>query len=300
MVDKVFDKLTTDITYSLVLNSNDRISGTHNNPTFNVEWDNFLPQGITDYKVCYTFQSTCGFYCDSFYQKNPLTPTVGVTESSTFSMVQYPNLIGANLLIFGNGTDVTPGNIVYGVGVPINSTITGIQSQSAVNAYISSPLTANIKEVSSLQIVQQSSVNAVGFSSARILANFGSKSYSYDTSIKGQSVNLGIVSRDTQSLNSKSNSFNAFYCQNCPRTTRRPRNNVFSMSIMNNSLFQGGITAYNADNSVSSYSTTPSTNNYLCDTVNMSSGGRIAGGMLNDMTPWTIVMEFIPLYNPPS
>ena len=181
------DKITTDITYSLVLHSNDRIAGTHNNPTFNIEWDNFLPPDIADYKVCYTFQSTSGFYCDSFYQKNPLTPTVGVTETISSDWTK-PNSIGANLLIFGSATSVTVGNMVYGVGVPINSTIKGIASAGTSYAYMSSPLTANIVETSSLQIVNPTSVNAVGFSSARILANFGNKSYSYDTSIKGQSL----------------------------------------------------------------------------------------------------------------
>ena len=289
-------KLTTDFTYSLVLNSNDRLSGTHNNPTFNVEWDSFLPPNIAEFKVCYTFQSTSGFYSDGFYQKDPLTPTAGVVEKNATAS----NPCSSNFCQFNDANSLTVGHMMYGVGIPIGATIRSVVTYYS-NPYtmgianLSSPTTATLYNPSPLQIVNPTYVNAVGFSSARILANFGNKSYSYDTSIKGQSINLGVISRDTQTLTSRSNTYSTFYCQSCPRPIKRPTTSVFTVSVMNNSVFQGGITAYNADNSVASYSTTASANNFLCDTVNMATGGRIAGGLLTDMTPWTMVMEFIPI-----
>jgi hypothetical protein len=247
-----------------------------------------LPPNIAEFKVCYTFQSTSGFYSDGFYQTNPLAPTVGVVAKNSTS----GNAFGNNTLTFGDATSLTKGYMVYGVGVPIGATIL---SNNVGVAFLSSPLSAALYNTSGLQIVNPTTLNAVGFSSARILANFSNKSYSYDTSIKGQSVNLGVISRDTQTLASKSNTYSAFYCQNCPRTIKRPTTSVFTVNVMNNSVFQGGISAYKTDNSVASYSSTASTNNYLCDTVNMSPGGKVEGGLLADMTPWTMVMEFIPI-----
>jgi hypothetical protein len=208
-------------------------------------------------------------------------------------MTSYPNLIGANLVIFDGGTGVTIGNYVYGTGIPIGATITGVNN--FVNAHLSSPITATLYIPSPLQIVDKTTINAVGFSSARVLVNFGGKSYSYDTSSKGQSFNLGVISRDVQTLTSKSNSYSAFYCQNNPRTISRPTNNEFTVAIMNNSVFQGGVVSYNTDNTVRSYGTTASNNNYLCDTANMAQGGKVEGGLMTDMTPWTLTMEFIPI-----
>jgi len=50
-------------TYNLYLSSNDKISGTHNNPTFNVNWDAFLPRNKY-FSVNFSFVSCAGQYSD--------------------------------------------------------------------------------------------------------------------------------------------------------------------------------------------------------------------------------------------
>jgi len=50
-------------TYNLYLQSTDRISGTHNNPTFNVNWDTFLPRNKY-FSVNFSFVSAAGVYAD--------------------------------------------------------------------------------------------------------------------------------------------------------------------------------------------------------------------------------------------
>ena len=50
-------------TYNLYLSSTDRISGTHNNPTFNVNWDTFLPKNKY-FSVNFSFVSAAGVYAD--------------------------------------------------------------------------------------------------------------------------------------------------------------------------------------------------------------------------------------------
>ena len=50
-------------TYNLYLQSTDRISGTHNNPTFNVNWDTFLPRNKY-FSVNFSFVSAARVYAD--------------------------------------------------------------------------------------------------------------------------------------------------------------------------------------------------------------------------------------------
>jgi len=50
-------------TYNLYLSSNDKISGTHNNPSFNVNWDAFLPRNKY-FSVNFSFVSCAGQYAD--------------------------------------------------------------------------------------------------------------------------------------------------------------------------------------------------------------------------------------------
>ena len=50
-------------TYNLYLSSTDRISGNHNNPTFNVNWDTFLPRNKY-FSVNFSFVTAAGIYSD--------------------------------------------------------------------------------------------------------------------------------------------------------------------------------------------------------------------------------------------
>lgn len=54
-------------TYSLVINSANKISGTNNNATFDIHWDDFLPKEYNMYKVAFNFNSVAGYYKDATY-----------------------------------------------------------------------------------------------------------------------------------------------------------------------------------------------------------------------------------------
>jgi hypothetical protein len=54
-------------TYSLVINSKDKIGGTNNNATFDIHWSDFLPKDVNMYKVAFNFHAVGGYYKDGTY-----------------------------------------------------------------------------------------------------------------------------------------------------------------------------------------------------------------------------------------
>jgi len=69
-------------TYSLILNSNAKVSGsTNNNAVFNVNWEDFLPREYQKYKVAFNFQTTGGNYKDGTY-----TSVATVFSSATINI----------------------------------------------------------------------------------------------------------------------------------------------------------------------------------------------------------------------
>lgn len=163
--------------FSLVINSADKQSGTNNNGTYQVNWDDFLPRNYINYKVAFTFQTTGGNYKDATY----------------------------------------------------------------------------------------SSVATV-FSSATIRINWGGRSYSFDTSTKSPSINLGVIQRDIQTSTSSSNTLGCYYLYNPPRTIARPNQNNVTVTIFNQS-----------------------TGTLLVDT------NALGTVLSSDMTNWTGYFEFIPI-----
>jgi len=55
--------------YNLYLSSTDKISGTHNNPTFNINWDTFLPRNKF-FLVNFSFLTAGGLYNDVMVSTN--------------------------------------------------------------------------------------------------------------------------------------------------------------------------------------------------------------------------------------
>jgi hypothetical protein len=53
--------------YTLVLNSQDKSSGTNNNANFSINWATFLPDEPYAYEVLFTFISAGGYYVDGTY-----------------------------------------------------------------------------------------------------------------------------------------------------------------------------------------------------------------------------------------
>jgi hypothetical protein len=50
--------------YTLYLNSNDKVSGNNNNATYEVHWNDFLPERYDCYKVIFSMQTSGGYYKD--------------------------------------------------------------------------------------------------------------------------------------------------------------------------------------------------------------------------------------------
>jgi hypothetical protein len=167
--------LSETITYSIVINSKDKISGLNNNANFIIPWLQCIPTTkYQKFKIVFNMQTVGGFYKDS-----------------------------------------TTGGITY--------------------------------------------------SSAKILVDFGSRNFQYDTSNNGPSTVLGILSRDLQTTNSSSNTFSSFFYQNTSKVIGKPTNNFLNVQVLNN--YNNG-PLYNTDTN---------------------------GIVQSDMTPWTLFLEFIPI-----
>lgn len=250
-----------DATYTLVLNSNDKISGTNNQATFQVNWVDFLPVEYERYKMVFTFQTTGGYYSDGSYPPASLA----LRSSSTTTVVNAP---GVNNFIITPAPAI--GRYISCVGITAGTTVTAFSGTNPYTMNISQPTYAGLPAASTVGFYLPTDVSAINFSAARISFATGSRSYSFDTSTKASSTNLGVVQRDIQTTQSKSNTLSAFYCQNPPRTIARPESNIITISIYNNCNFFG------------------SNSNLLTDTTS-------SGTLATDMTPWTMFVEFIPV-----
>jgi len=51
-------------TYTLFINSNNKISGTNNNANYQINWD-FLPHDCQNFKVAFSFNTASGYYKDN-------------------------------------------------------------------------------------------------------------------------------------------------------------------------------------------------------------------------------------------
>ena len=68
--------------YTLFLNSSDKVSGTNNNANYDVNWDDFLPRDIEYFKVVYSFQTSGGYYRDNFSTFKNTTATYTPVQAS--------------------------------------------------------------------------------------------------------------------------------------------------------------------------------------------------------------------------
>jgi hypothetical protein len=271
-------------TYTLVINSADRISGTNNNATFQVNWRDFLPDNYDTYKLAFSFQTYGGYYGDGTFSSSG--PNIGATTNTPTTVVGN---IGNTTLTFANTIGMSVGQIVIANGIPSSTTVVSINTSTFV-VTLSTAIVAQMSIGTNIAFYAAANVNAATFSSARVLLINQGRSFSFDTQNKGPSSNLGILQRDIQLANSKSNSLSAFYCQNPPRSIARPNQNLITINIMNNYTFAGGIIGYSGvNNSIPIYSTTLTNQNFLTDT---NATGSIES---TDMTGYTMIIEFIPM-----
>lgn len=103
------------------------------------------------------------------------------------------------------------------------------------------------------------------YQSALVNVNFNSRSFSFDTSTMSPSLMLGIIRRDLQNSNTIGASLNCTYDSNPPRTISKPIDTIVTFKIINQN-----------DSSL---------------LVNSDSFGV----QTMDMTPWTAMLEFIPI-----
>ena len=267
-------------TYTLVLNSLDRIAGgTNNLATFQVNWNEFLPAEYEQYKMVFTFQTSGGYYADGSYLKTYGTAATATTTTSAFT------LAGSSTISVGAATGtLTVGMVVNCPGVLSGTTVISYSPGSSIT--LSQPTFMGMPTSTVISYFYATDVNNVNFSAARITMSTGTRSFSFDTSTKAPSINLGIIQRDIQTSQTKSNTLSSFYCQNPPRTIGRPNQNLVTIGVYNNCFFQGGTTSY-----YPTYSTTSTNMNLLTDTF--SNGSNFSP----DMTPWTMLIEFIPVVN---
>ena len=112
----------------------------------------------------------------------------------------------------------------------------------------------------------------------KIVVDFDVKEFSYDTATIGKSLCLGYVQRDNQtsSGNSAGNTLSCFYSYNTPKTITRPNKTLLNIQIYN------------------LYSVLKGNNTLLTDTDNSTSLTNSVPTA--DMTPYAMIIEFIPIY----
>ena len=266
-------------TYSLVINSADRISGTNNNATYQINWRDFLPDNFDTYKIAFSFQTVGGYYSDGVFSTTG--PNVGWV-----ALTGAANAVAAGVVILPVGVinNVAVGQYVMGVGISPGTTVFAIAGN---NVTLSLPTLGVVPNAAFIYFYAPANVNTATFSSARVILQNQGRSYSFDTQNRGPSTNVGILQRDIQIASSKSNALSCFYCQNPPRTMARPNQNLMTINIMNNYSFAGGIVGYN--NLVPVYSAVATNQNFMTDT---NAWGSVVA---NDMTGYTMLLEFIPI-----
>ena len=116
------------------------------------------------------------------------------------------------------------------------------------------------------------------YGNCKIVCDFDVKEFTYDTSTLGKSLCLGYAQRDNQtsSGNSAGNTITCFYSYNTPKTICRPNKNVLNIQIYN------------------LWSVLNGANTLLTDTNNSTSLTNSIPSA--DMTPYSMIIEFIPLY----
>jgi hypothetical protein len=251
--------------YSLYLSSNDRISGTHNNATYQINWDDFLPREYQFYKVIFSMQTTGRYYID--YMNNSgsaiFTGSISTTTLTVTALTSGYIQVGMTI----SGTNVVGNTIITGF-------LTG--TQGGIGTYSVS----TSQTVTSTTITGTSNYNSnqpISYNSAKVvLSNFG-KSYSYDTSNKSQSLTLGYIKR-TLTESSNSSALSCFYLENAPKTISRPNQNLITISLYNIS-FQ----------SPTLLTTTDKNGN------NINYPVTATGSTINDCSPYNIILDFIPI-----
>lgn len=318
--------------YTVFLNSNDKVSGSNNNATYQINWDDFLPRDVDFYKVVFSFQTAGGYYKDNSatlkisaisgstgsgfqcavdpiynsstgYTSIIISVIVGIIFAGNYATINGVNyliiqtafLIGDTVIIQGQPTialntgysggsyatltsntkDAYTGSLSIGQNLLYNNSsftilnITGMNTNTTTLTVSGAPtnnyLPFNVPLYAS---------NGTNYNGCKIILNNLGRSFSFDTSSRSSSLTLGNAFRDAQTAISNSNCLSTFYMQNTPKTIARPNQNMINIQIYNNSnVFKNGLLLQNQLLVNTDYFSTP----------------------LDDMTPYSIILEFIPL-----
>jgi hypothetical protein len=226
------------VTYNLYINSTDKVSGTNNNANYMINWNDFLPDKYFTYKMIWNMQTIGGYYKDS----NTVAYSMNGAQTGT--------------TISGTISNVFIGMQVSGLGVAANTVVTNVAGNVVT---ISNPL---VLQLTNTSVTFTGSI----YSTAKIVVNFGGRSYSFDTATKAESYVIGFITRDPQGTTTSSNTLSAFYGQNCPKTMNRPNQNLVNIQI------------YNGQNPTQLF-------------VNTDTNGNAQA----DMTNYNLTIEFMPI-----
>jgi hypothetical protein len=109
--------------YTVFLNSNDKVSGTNNNANYQINWSDFLPNNVEKYKLVFSFQTAGGYYKDNF--SNFQISAIGVTTTPSFQCTVLPIYISSTNLTYIVVTTLT-GILYAGNTVTINGVVCNI------------------------------------------------------------------------------------------------------------------------------------------------------------------------------
>ena len=197
-------------TYALYLSSADKISGTNNNATYQINFDDFLPRKYNNYKMIWNLSTTGGLYKDSSSQLYNVNAIIG---------------IGVNVLTFNSTTNLFVGMAVSGLNIPANAYITAVTANTSV--------TLNVYTTGSIPNATTITFTGAIYAGAKVYCNFGGTTYSFDTGTKSQSSCIGYINRDPQGTTTSSNTLSCFYSQNPPKTINRPNQHILNIQIYN-------------------------------------------------------------------
>ena len=180
----------TSNNYTVFISSTDKVSGTNNNGTYQINWDEILPRNYNNLKMAFTFQTGGGKYQDGMYTTftgSVVSQGLTVTAMAAGSQpIQVGQMI-QNAALTTTLTYITAliSGTTGGVGSYTVSTVQTISSSTWTTSYV--------------------------FNGAKVVMNSIVKSLVFDAATKSQSFTLGYIQRDVQSTTSNSNNLSAFY-----------------------------------------------------------------------------------------
>jgi len=204
--------------YTLFISSVDKVSGTNNNATFDVNWDSFLPREYDTYKVAYSFQTAGGQYKDNTQFTSTGTWTFNGSQLTIPASQTYTGTLKVGMFITGSS--------LIKAGTYITARVSGTGTSGTYNL---STYYATTTLISGTGLV-----GSLNFSGCQINMDLKGRSYSYNTAISCPSSSiLGYAQRDIQASTTSSNSFSVFYLQHPPKTIARPTDTQITISLYN-------------------------------------------------------------------